>query len=121
MSKAYDSVVRELPLQASVRLGLEEGFADKPSDLDIVYIYGYGWPPAKGGPMFYAENYIGLPKLLERLKHYDAEAKNRAAANKNYRAVDYFTPSKLLEECVAAKQPIDVVLRAKAKAAGAKL
>ncbi|CAE8586017.1 unnamed protein product, partial [Polarella glacialis] len=47
---------------------LEEGFVAKSSDVDIVYLYGYGFPPAKGGPMFFAENYVGFPKILERLK-----------------------------------------------------
>jgi len=80
---------------------LEEGFVARPSDIDIVYIFGYGFPPAKGGPMFYAENYVGLPKLLERLKVYAAEAKKRYTTNKQYLPVDYFEPSKLLEACVA--------------------
>mmetsp|Transcript_77786 Transcript_77786/g.251761 ORF Transcript_77786/g.251761 Transcript_77786/m.251761 type:complete len:85 (-) Transcript_77786:64-318(-) len=51
--------------------------------------------------MFYAENYVGLPKLLERLKVYAAEAKKRYTTNKQYLPVDYFEPSKLLEACVA--------------------
>jgi 3-hydroxyacyl-CoA dehydrogenase len=80
---------------------LEEGFVSRPSDIDIVYIFGYGFPPAKGGPMFYAENYVGLPKLLERLKVYAAEAKKRYTSNPAYLPVDYFEPSKLLEVCAA--------------------
>jgi len=82
---------------------LEEGFVARPSDIDIVYIYGYGFPPAKGGPMFWAENYAGLDKLLERLKVYDAQAKARYTKNPVYLPVDYYEPSKLLEECVAKK------------------
>merc|ERR1711959_579301 len=78
---------------------LEEGYCQRPSDIDVCYIYGYGFPPAKGGPMFYAEKYVGLPALLERLKHYDAEARKRYTSNKSYRPIDYFTPSNLLEEC----------------------
>merc|ERR1719408_1031820 len=81
---------------------LEEGYAARPSDIDIVYIYGYGFPPAKGGPMFYAENYVGLPKILEQLKVYAAEAKKRYTTNDHYLPVDYFEPSKLLEDCAAA-------------------
>jgi|RhiMethySRZTD1v2_1073278.scaffolds.fasta_scaffold03223_8 3-hydroxyacyl-CoA dehydrogenase len=34
---------------------LEEGFALRPSDIDIIYIYGYGFPVHRGGPMFYAD------------------------------------------------------------------
>jgi 3-hydroxyacyl-CoA dehydrogenase len=82
---------------------LEEGYVARPSDIDIVYIFGYGFPPAKGGPMFYAENYVGLPKILERLRVYAADAKKRYTTNKHYLPIDYFEPSKLLEAC-AAKQ-----------------
>lgn len=80
---------------------LEEGYVARPSDIDIVYIFGYGFPPAKGGPMFFAENYVGLAKVLERLKIYAADAKQRYTTNPVYLPVDYFEPSKLLEECVA--------------------
>jgi len=98
---------------------LEEGYVARPSDIDIVYIFGYGFPPAKGGPMFWAENYIGFPKILERLKVYGAEAKKRFTTNKHYLPIDYFEPSKLLEQCAAAsgtKVPpgislIDMVLK----------
>merc|ERR1712072_450370 len=34
---------------------LEEGYCQRPSDIDVCYIYGYGFPPAKGGPMFCRE------------------------------------------------------------------
>merc|ERR1719222_912681 len=87
---------------------LEEGYVARPSDIDIVYIFGYGFPPAKGGPMFYAENYVGLPKILERCKVYASEAKKRYTKNKHYLPVDYFEPSKLLEECVAKEKTTKV-------------
>lgn len=45
---------------------LEEGIAQRPSDIDVVYLYGYGFPVAKGGPMFYADQ-IGLQKVYERI------------------------------------------------------
>jgi len=83
---------------------LEEGFATRSSDIDIAYIFGYGFPPAKGGPMFFAENYAGLPRVLERLKSYGAIAKERFTKNKAYLPIDYFEPSKLLEECVQAEK-----------------
>ena len=38
---------------------LDEGIAQRSSDIDIVYIYGYGFPAARGGPMFYADNAVG--------------------------------------------------------------
>ncbi len=34
---------------------LDEGIAQRSSDIDIVYIYGYGFPASRGGPMFYAD------------------------------------------------------------------
>lgn len=98
---------------------LEEGFVARSSDIDLAYIYGYGFPPSKGGPMFFAENYVGFQKILERLKVYDAQAKERYTKNSAYLPIDYFVPSKLLEAC-AAKQGtkvfpgqtlIDVVLK----------
>merc|ERR1719379_1381544 len=79
---------------------LEEGFATRPSDIDIVYIYGYGFPPAKGGPMFFAENYVGLDKLLERLKFYAKMTKDRFTSNKHYLPVDYFEPSPCLRRAL---------------------
>jgi len=82
---------------------LDEGYATRPSDIDVVYIFGYSFPTVKGGPMFYAENYIGLPRLLERLRVYAAQAKERYTSNPHYLPVDYFEPSPLLVEC-AAKQ-----------------
>jgi len=80
---------------------LDEGYATRPSDVDIVYIFGYSFPTSKGGPMFFAENFVGLPRLLERLKVYAAQAKERYSKNPHYLPVDYFEPSPLLEECVA--------------------
>jgi len=83
---------------------MEEGHASRSSDIDIVYLYGYGFPPAKGGPMFFAEHYVGLPKLLERLKVYAAETKQRYTSNKTLLPVDYFEPSQLLVDCVQGIQ-----------------
>ena len=46
---------------------LEEGIAIRPSDIDIVWINGYGWPAYRGGPMYYADS-IGLKTVVEKLK-----------------------------------------------------
>ncbi len=51
---------------------LEEGKAIRASDIDIVWINGYGWPVYRGGPMFYGDT-VGLPVVLERLKAFEAE------------------------------------------------
>ncbi|HXP65124.1 MAG TPA: 3-hydroxyacyl-CoA dehydrogenase NAD-binding domain-containing protein [Steroidobacteraceae bacterium] len=52
---------------------LSEGVASRASDIDIVYLYGYGFPAYRGGPMFWAENEVGLKTALEKLKKYSAE------------------------------------------------
>jgi 3-hydroxyacyl-CoA dehydrogenase len=43
---------------------LEGGFAQRASDIDVVWVYGYGWPVYRGGPMFWADS-EGLPKIVE--------------------------------------------------------
>jgi 3-hydroxyacyl-CoA dehydrogenase len=51
---------------------LSEGVAYRSSDIDVVYLYGYGFPAYRGGPMFWAENEVGLKTALEKLKKYSA-------------------------------------------------
>jgi 3-hydroxyacyl-CoA dehydrogenase len=46
---------------------LEEGMAQRASDIDVVWVYGYGWPVYRGGPMFWADT-VGLDKIVEGLK-----------------------------------------------------
>ncbi len=48
---------------------LEEGIAIRPSDIDIVWINGYGWPVYRGGPMFYADT-VGLKTVVAKLKEH---------------------------------------------------
>jgi 3-hydroxyacyl-CoA dehydrogenase len=48
---------------------LDEGIAIRASDIDVVWVYGYGWPVYRGGPMFYADS-VGLGKILGRLNAY---------------------------------------------------
>jgi 3-hydroxyacyl-CoA dehydrogenase len=48
---------------------LEEKIAARPSDIDVVWLYGYGWPIYRGGPMFYADS-VGLKHLADRLSFY---------------------------------------------------
>ncbi len=45
---------------------LEEGIAQRSSDIDVVYVHGYGFPAYRGGPMFYAET-LGLGKVLQSI------------------------------------------------------
>lgn len=49
---------------------LKEGFALRASDIDIIYIYGYGFPPAHGGPMWYASQ-IGLKKVYDKICEFE--------------------------------------------------
>jgi 3-hydroxyacyl-CoA dehydrogenase len=48
---------------------LDEGKAYRASDIDIVWLYGYGWPAYRGGPMFYADT-VGLNHIVARLDDY---------------------------------------------------
>jgi 3-hydroxyacyl-CoA dehydrogenase len=48
---------------------LEEGIALRASDIDMVYLTGYGFPPYRGGPMFYADQ-VGLDKVLSSIKRF---------------------------------------------------
>jgi 3-hydroxyacyl-CoA dehydrogenase len=67
---------------------LEEGMAIRASDIDIVWLNGYGWPLYRGGPMFYGD-LIGLPQVLEKMKTFQAQMG------------DDFKPAALLEKLVA--------------------
>lgn len=67
---------------------LEEGKAIRASDIDIVWINGYGWPVYRGGPMFYGDT-VGLDKVLAKMKEFQAQMG------------DDFRPSALLEKLVA--------------------
>jgi 3-hydroxyacyl-CoA dehydrogenase len=51
---------------------LDEGMAQRASDIDIVWINGYGWPVYRGGPMFWADS-VGLGTIVEKLKLYGIE------------------------------------------------
>ena len=51
---------------------LEEGIAQRPGDIDVIWIYGYGFPVWRGGPMFYADT-VGLPYIRDRLQELAAK------------------------------------------------
>lgn len=50
---------------------LDEGIALRASDIDVVYLTGYGFPAAKGGPMFFAES-LGLRSVIRRMRGFAA-------------------------------------------------
>ncbi|MDQ2821461.1 MAG: 3-hydroxyacyl-CoA dehydrogenase NAD-binding domain-containing protein [Pseudomonadota bacterium] len=56
---------------------LADGIAMRASDIDMVYLSGYGFPLFRGGPMFYADT-VGLPKVLASIEQY-AQGPNGAA------------------------------------------
>jgi 3-hydroxyacyl-CoA dehydrogenase len=67
---------------------LEEGYALRAGDIDVIYCYGFGYPRHRGGPMFYAQT-VGLPTVLARVREY------------RERFGDYWTPAPLLEQLVS--------------------
>ncbi len=93
-----DPVVEEIVLEASRTLGitrkplddelilqrllypmvneaakiLEEGVARRASDIDVIWIYGYGWPRHRGGPMHFADA-VGLEQICGRLQDFERE------------------------------------------------
>ena len=73
--KISDDEVVERCIFALVNEGariLEEGIAARASDLDIVYLNGYGFPLHRGGPMLYAD-IVGLPNVVRSLRRFAAE------------------------------------------------
>ena len=51
---------------------LREGVALRPGDIDIVYIYGYGFPPHHGGPMWYADE-IGVRDVYDDVVRFERQ------------------------------------------------
>jgi 3-hydroxyacyl-CoA dehydrogenase len=48
---------------------LEEGIAIRGSDIDVVWVNGYGWPMYRGGPMYWADE-VGLTEVVASIKDY---------------------------------------------------
>jgi 3-hydroxyacyl-CoA dehydrogenase len=70
-----DAEVVERCIYALVNEGariLEEGIAERASDIDVVYLNGYGFPAWRGGPMLYADT-VGLPSVVRALRRFAAE------------------------------------------------
>jgi 3-hydroxyacyl-CoA dehydrogenase len=59
---------------------LQENKAQRPSDIDVVWLFGYGWPRSKGGLMFYADQ-IGAANILQKMKTLSLEDKNIKISN----------------------------------------
>ena len=57
---------------------VEEGIASKASDLDMVYLTGYGFPLHRGGPMCYADT-VGLYNVVQTMKKFAANPHDDAS------------------------------------------
>jgi len=68
---------------------LDAGIAQRPGDIDVVWVNGYGFPRVRGGPMQFADE-TGLGQVLERLRAYAHEHGSL-----------YWTPAPLIERLVA--------------------
>lgn len=72
---------------------LKEGIAAKSSDIDVIYVYGYGFPVFRGGPMQYADE-LGLAEVRERMNYYKETLGDYGQ--------QWFSPSELLNELADA-------------------
>jgi len=92
--KVTDAEIVQRCIYALVNEGariLEDGIAQRSSDIDIVYLYGYGFPAYRGGPMFYADQ-VGLTEVARALKRIAASAGTEA---------DFWQPAALLGRLAA--------------------
>jgi 3-hydroxyacyl-CoA dehydrogenase len=78
------------PLVNEGALILEEGIAARPVDIDMVWLFGYGFPRYRGGPMFWAD-LVGLDKVVARLETFQRE-----------HDPDWIEPAPLLRELAKA-------------------
>ena len=70
--KVSDAEIVERALYSLINEGariLEEGIALRASDIDVVYLTGYGFPDFRGGPLFYADT-VGLPNILRTMQEF---------------------------------------------------
>jgi 3-hydroxyacyl-CoA dehydrogenase len=66
---------------------LDEGIASRSSDIDVIWVHGYGWPRYRGGPMYWADRQ-GLSQVLDRLQALEAHG-------------DVFAPAPLIRRLAA--------------------
>ena len=71
---------------------LDEGIAARSSDIDVVYLTGYGFPAMRGGPMFHADS-VGLPLVQRRMREF---------ARNGHGDPEFWKPAPLIERLVAA-------------------
>jgi 3-hydroxyacyl-CoA dehydrogenase len=92
-----DAEIVERCLSALVNEGaaiLDEGLAARPGDVDVIWVYGYGFPRHRGGPMHWA-NTFGLDRILDAVERMHADQGSLVQ------------PSALLRRLVHDRQPFD--------------
>ena len=70
-----DNEIVERTVYALINEGakiLEDGIAIRAGDIDIIYVYGYGFPPYRGGPMWYADT-VGLKAIHDRIREFERQ------------------------------------------------
>jgi 3-hydroxyacyl-CoA dehydrogenase len=87
---------------------LEEGIAQRASDIDVVYLAGYGFPVQRGGPMFHASR-LGLGTVVRRMKEF--------AANQHAEPA-FWKPARLLARLAAAGKSFDDASPKRSKSRG---
>jgi 3-hydroxyacyl-CoA dehydrogenase len=93
-NRISDEEIVERCIYALVNEGakiLQEGYAQRASDIDLIYVNGYGFPQWRGGPMFYADT-VGLKQVCARI-----EAFHRQHG-------EFWTPAPLLKQLADAGQ-----------------
>ena len=71
---------------------LEEGVAQRASDIDVVYLNGYGFPSVQGGPMFYA-NKLGIPEVVSQMERFQRGYQGK-----------FWTPASLIAQLLKDKK-----------------
>jgi 3-hydroxyacyl-CoA dehydrogenase len=77
---------------------LHEGIAQRASDIDVVYLTGYGFPAWRGGPMYYADSSVGLRQVMEAMQRFARLPGGDAA---------FWQPAPLLAERAASGRRFD--------------
>ncbi len=72
---------------------LEDGIAQRASDIDLVYLNGYGFPAYRGGPMFFADQ-TGLHEIARALERIAAAARQRSPRRGRRRRCSFALPAK---------------------------
>ena len=87
---------------------LDEGIAARSSDIDVVYLTGYGFPAMRGGPMFHADS-VGLPLVRRRMAVF---------ARNGHGDPEFWKPAPLIERLVASGESFSSVATALATVPG---